>query len=68
MRKLLIVLLMALGTQISTMAEKHFDLGFTTSISYTDYFSLSLEPTIGYEFSDVFAMGTGIGIWATCRF
>jgi len=62
MRKLLILLLMALGIQFSMMAEKHFDLGFTTSISYADYFSLALEPTIGYEFSDIFAMGTGIGM------
>lgn len=62
MKKLSIILILTLGVHLSSLAEKHFDLGFTTSISYTDYFTLALEPTIGYEFNDFFAMGTGIGM------
>lgn len=58
MKRLSIILLLTLGVHLSAMSEKHFDLGFTTSISYTDYFTLALEPTIGYEFNDFFAMGT----------
>ena len=47
MRKLSILLIVMVSCHFSVIAEKHFDLGFTGAITYTDYFSASVEPTVG---------------------
>mgnify|MGYP003370506699 CR=1 FL=1 len=61
MRKLSILLIVMVSCHFSVIAEKHFDLGFTGAITYTDYFSASVEPTVGLEFNDFIAVGTGLG-------
>lgn len=42
-------------------AKGAFFIGGTAYIGYTDFFSFSIEPVIGYEFNDRVAIGTGIG-------
>ena len=46
---------------ISTIAKGNFFIGGTGEISYIDNFVLTLEPQVGYEFNDRWAIGTGIG-------
>ena len=45
-----------------TSAQKTWFVGGTASIAYSDYFSFSFEPQFGYEFTDYFAIGAGVGL------
>ena len=43
-------------------AQKTWFVGGTTSIGYVDNFTFSFEPQFGYEITDRWAIGTGVGL------
>jgi hypothetical protein len=45
----------------TNQAQNRWFVGGTAAISYTDYFYLAIEPQFGYEFTDRWALGAGIG-------
>lgn len=67
MKKIITFLLLAVC--ISAFAEETvqpskqsaFFLGATGMVGYSDYFTMAIEPILGYEFNDWCAIGTGIG-------
>ena len=61
MRKAFVFVLLSFATFI-TSAQKTWFVGGTASIGYLNNFTFAVEPQFGYEFSDRFAMGTGIGL------
>ena len=61
MKKTFVFVLMSFAT-FFTSAQKTWFVGGTGSIGYMNNFTFTLEPQFGYEFSDRFAMGTGIGL------
>lgn len=48
--------------QTQAKTESAFFLGASGEIGYTGVFNFSFEPEIGYEFTDRWAIGTGIGM------
>lgn len=64
MKKILIFVLLSFSVSISS-AQKTWFIGGTASIGYLNYFNFALEPQFGYEFTDRFAIGTGIGLTVT---
>lgn len=58
--QLIALLLMLAG--MSAHSEKKLCLGFTGDLEYSDYFNISIEPTVGVEFNDVWALGSGLGV------
>ena len=42
--------------------QSAFFLGATGAMGYSGAFNFAFEPVIGYEFTDRFALGTGIGV------
>lgn len=61
MKKTIVFVLMSFAT-FFTSAQNNWFVGGTGSIGYMNNFTFTLEPQFGYEFSDRFAMGTGIGL------
>lgn len=61
MKKSFILVLFLLATFI-TSAQKTWFVGGTASIGYVNNFTFALEPQFGYEFTDRWAIGTGIGL------
>lgn len=60
MKKILLFIAVVF-VSLSAHSEKKFCLGWTGSIQYTDYLGVSIEPTIGIEFNEYLALGTGVG-------
>lgn len=61
MKKLLLLFLLSFATFI-TSAQNTCFVGGTASIGYVDNFTFAFEPQFGYEFTDRWAIGTGIGL------
>ncbi len=61
MKKAFVFVLLSLATFLAS-AQKTWFVGGTASIGYLNNFTFAVEPQFGYEFSDRFAMGTGIGL------
>ncbi len=47
---------------LTSFAQRTFFVGGTAEISYAGQFNLGLEPQVGYEITDRWAVGTGIGL------
>ena len=61
MKKIILVILLTCAT-FNVFAQKTWFVGGTGLISYSnDTFSLGIEPEVGYEFTDWFAVGAGTG-------
>lgn len=60
MKKIILFLVVVLAS-LSVHSEKRFCLGWTGTIQYSDNFGFTMEPTIGIEFNDRWALGTGVG-------
>ena len=60
MKKILLFVLL-LSASIASNAQSGWFLGGSAGIGYRDYFTISGEVKIGYEFTDWFALGTGLG-------
>lgn len=61
MKKLLITAFALLTTMIAGAQNRWF-VGGTGSIGYVDYFTFNFEPNFGYEITDRWAVGGGIGM------
>lgn len=61
MKKACIFILLSISMYISS-AQKTWFVGGSASIGYLNNFTIALEPQFGYEFTDRFAIGTGIGL------
>ena len=61
MKKIVFVSLFLLVIIVSP-AQKTWFVGGTASIGYVDNFTFSFEPQFGYEITDRWAIGTGIGL------
>lgn len=64
MKKLLFIASLLLMT-MSINAQNRWFVGATGSIGYVDYFTFGIEPQVGYEITDRWAVGTGIGMTIT---
>jgi hypothetical protein len=60
MKKTLLFVLL-LSASIASSAQSGWFVGGSAGIGYRNYFSLSGEVKVGYEFTDWFALGTGLG-------
>ncbi|MBO4581657.1 MAG: hypothetical protein J5701_05145 [Bacteroidales bacterium] len=60
MKKLFLFVSLLLITHLSS-AQKTWFVGGSASIGYVDNFTFTFEPQFGYEFTDWFALGAGIG-------
>ncbi|MBP5413236.1 MAG: hypothetical protein J6Y47_08290 [Bacteroidales bacterium] len=67
MKKFFILVSLLLVVHLST-AQKTWFVGGTTSIGYVDNFTFTFEPQFGYEFTDWFALGAGIGFGLTSNY
>lgn len=61
MKKLFITLALIVAS-VGAFAQNAWFVGGTGQISYTEQFNFSLEPQFGYEITDRWAVGTGIGM------
>ena len=60
MKKILLFVLI-LSASIASNAQSGWFIGGSAGIGYRNYFSFSAEVKVGYEFTDWFALGTGLG-------
>ncbi|MBO7446475.1 MAG: hypothetical protein J6T86_08725 [Bacteroidales bacterium] len=60
MKKIILFVSLFFVIHISSAQQTWF-IGGTACISYLDNFTFALEPQFGYEFSDKWAIGTGVG-------
>ncbi|MBO4654480.1 MAG: hypothetical protein J5644_02920 [Bacteroidales bacterium] len=60
--KKIILFFALLLTMFVSSAQKTWFVGGTAGFGYTDNFTFSLEPQFGYEFTDKWAIGTGLGL------
>ena len=61
MKKLFFIATLLLAT-MSISAQNRWFVGATGAIGYVDYFTFGIEPQVGYEFTDRWAVGTGLGM------
>ena len=61
MKKLLIIAALLLAT-ITAGAQNRWFVGGTGAMGYDGAFNFSFEPIAGYEFTDRWAVGTGVGV------
>jgi hypothetical protein len=61
MKKVFVFVLMSFATFIAT-AQGNLFVGGTGSVSYVDNFTFVLEPQVGYEITDRWAIGSGLGV------
>lgn len=62
MSRKLFVLILTSFLCVSAFSQKRLFLGGTANISYQTNFQFAIEPVIGYEFTDRWAIGSGIGV------
>ena len=61
MKKFLLPLLLLFAVS-TVQGQKTWFVGGTAEISYVDQFAFGFEPQFGYEFTDRWAVGSGIGL------
>ena len=65
MKKILLFVLL-FSASIASNAQSGWFVGGSAGVGYRNYFTLSGEVRVGYEFTDWFALGSGLGavvIW-----
>ena len=70
MKKILLFVLL-LSASIASKAQSGWFVGGSAGIGFRNYFALSGEVRVGYEFTDWFALGSGLGavvIWGRDNF
>lgn len=60
MRKFLFAIMLCFCA-ITLNAQKTWFVGGQAGIGYVDSFNFAIEPQVGYEFTDRWAVGTGLG-------
>ena len=60
MKKILLFVLL-LSASIASTAQSGWFVGGSAGIGYRNYFVISGEVRVGYEFTDWFALGSGLG-------
>lgn len=60
--KRLFIIIALIGASLCASAQKAWFIGGTGQIGYTGQFEFALEPQFGYEFTDRWAIGTGLGM------
>lgn len=61
MKKLFFIATLLLAT-MSISAQNRWFVGATGTIGYVENFTFGIEPQVGYEFTDRWAVGTGLGM------
>ncbi len=61
MKKIILFFALLLTVYVSS-AQKTWFVGGTASIGYVNDFTFSFEPQFGYEFTERWAIGSGIGL------
>ena len=61
MKKCLFIALLVMAA-MNVCAQNRWFVGATGSIGYVNSFTFGFEPQVGYEFTDRWAIGTGIGM------
>ena len=59
--KKIILFTLLLFASVASEAQSGWFVGGSANIGYRNYFSFSAEVKVGYEFTDWFALGTGLG-------